>query len=251
MMAPRLVVTLSEGALAGLDDALASRGLAAERVPLLRAGVPASWDPVDVALAQLAHYHAVAVTSPRAATALADRAALRHVGLAATPAWAVGERTAVPLRRAFGDVRVVRAAPGADVGAAETLADAMLSAGVSGAVLFACGDLHRDALPRRLGEAGCRVDEVCCYRSELVDAAEALRLVGGATLLVVGSPSVLEVLARALPADARPLLVALGPTTAAAGHAVGWSPDAVAQLPDADAVAEACATLLAAERILP
>lgn len=249
-MAPRVVITLSDGALAGLDEALLARGLQVERQPLLRAAPPESWEPVDVALAQLAHYVAVAVTSPRAAVALVERMAVRGVSAAATPAWAVGERSAAPLRTAFAQVHVVRAAPGDDAGAAETLAGAMLAAGVRGSVLFPCGDLRRDALPQALAAAGCRVDEACCYRSVLADAAMARTLVQGSALVVVGSPSVAQLLAGALlPAD-RPLLLALGPTTADAAREAGWPADAVADAPLPGAVADACLSLLTVDRIV-
>jgi uroporphyrinogen-III synthase len=120
----------------------------------------------------------------------------------------------------------------------------MLAARVRGAVLFPCGELRRDALPRLLGGAGCRVDEVLCYRTVLPAPELARAAVGRAQLAVVGSPSVAELLAGAVPVGERPLLVAVGPTTGAAAEAAGWIPDATSERPAVDAIAGTCLTLL-------
>lgn len=238
-----VLVTLSDGALAGLEEALAGRGLTVRRVPLLTFAPPPSFEPLDVALAQLDHYAAVAITSPRAAWVLAERMASHGAPASAVPLWTVGERTAAPLRERFTTVRVVGTPVGA--GAAETLAAELLAAGVAGAVLFPCGDLRRDALGRLLTEAGVRVDEVCCYRSVLAEDRGAVEAaLAGADLAIVGSPSVAELLARRTVAGARPALVAIGATTAAAARHAGWPPDHTSDRPTAAAVADACLTIL-------
>lgn len=240
---PRVVVTLSEGALAGLDERLTAAGHEVARVPLISFAPPASFDTLDVALVQARHYAAVAVTSPRAAAVLAERLKAGRHGRLHTPVWAVGERTAAPLREACDVLRVVTPA-GGDLGAAEALAAEMIAARVHGAVLFPCGELRRDALPRLLAGAGCRVDEVLCYRTVLPAPDAAREALGRVHLVVVGSPSVAELLAQAMPDGERPLLVAVGPTTGAAAAAAGWTPDAVSERPSVDAIAGTCLTLL-------
>jgi uroporphyrinogen-III synthase len=118
-------------------------------------------------------------------------------------------------------------------------------------VLFPCGELRRDALPRLLAGAGCRVDEVLCYRTVLPSPEAARAAIGGAHLVLVGSPSVAELLAQAVPAPERPLLVAVGPTTGAAAAAAGWTPDAIGEHPSVDAIADTCLTLLHAGHLTP
>jgi uroporphyrinogen-III synthase len=238
-----VLVTLSEGSLAGLEAELAARDMQVRRVPLLTFAPPPSFQPLDVALAQLGHYRAVAVTSPRAAWVLAERMAAHGAGLSSVPLWTVGERTAAPLRERFREVHVVGAPPGA--GAAETLAAEMLASGHEGPVLFPGGDLRREALGRLLGDAGVRVDEVCCYRTVVADdAATVHAALEGADVAVVGSPSVGEVLARHTVAGSRPALIAIGATTATAARDAGWPPDLTSDRPTAVSIAEACRTIL-------
>jgi uroporphyrinogen-III synthase len=244
---PLVALTLSDGALEGLEERLAAGGHEVRRVPLVSFETPATFEALDTALVQSRHYAAVAVTSPRAAAVLAQRVGNGGHAPLRTPVWAVGERTAAPLRPVCDDVRLV-AVPAGARGAAESLAAEMLAARVHGAVLFPCGELRRDALPTLLAGAGCRVDEVLCYRAVLPGPEAARAALGRAQLIIVGSPSVAELLARALPADERPLLVAVGPTTGAAAEAAGWIPDATSERPTVDAIAGACLTLLHAGR---
>jgi pimeloyl-ACP methyl ester carboxylesterase len=65
------------------------------------------------------------------------------------------------------------------------------------------------------------------------------------TVLVVASPSVVDLLARACPRAPRPELLAVGPTTAASARAAGWSPAAVAAEPTLNALSSAILGLLA------
>jgi uroporphyrinogen-III synthase len=118
----------------------------------------------------------------------------------------------------------------------------MLAAGVR-RVLFPCGDIRRDELPARLRDEGVEVDELVCYRSVLAGETAARHAAGRAGVLIVASPSVADLLARACPAGVRPQLVAVGPTTASAALASGWRPDAVATLPTVDALVACVRTL--------
>ena len=95
-------------------------------------------------------------------------------------------------------------------------------------MLFPCGDLRRDELPARLRDDGIEVVEVTVYRSVLAGEVDARRAAERAQILVVASPSVADLLARACPPGVRPPLVAVGPTTAAAARASGWNPAGVA-----------------------
>ena len=121
----------------------------------------------------------------------------------------------------------------------------MLSAGVRGPVLFPCGDLRRDELPARLRDAGIPVEEVVCYRSVLAGEAAARHAAERAQVLVVASPSVADLLARACPLGVRPALLAVGPTTASAARASGWPPAGVAARPTTEALAAAVRALIA------
>jgi uroporphyrinogen-III synthase len=122
----------------------------------------------------------------------------------------------------------------------------MLEAGVEGPVLFPCGELRRDELPTRLRHEGLEVDEVVCYRSVLADEAAARAAADRAAILVVASPSVADLLARASLVGERPPMLAVGPTTAAAARASGWAPAAVAARPDIEALVAGVRSLVAA-----
>ena len=120
----------------------------------------------------------------------------------------------------------------------------MLEAKVPGPVLFPCGEIRRDELPAELRKQGVEVEEVVCYRSVLADEAEARAAAARGTVLVVASPTVVDLLIRACPRPTRPELLAVGPTTAASARAAGWSPAAVATEPSARALASAIRDLL-------
>jgi uroporphyrinogen-III synthase len=121
----------------------------------------------------------------------------------------------------------------------------MIREAVSGPVLFPCGDVRRDELPKELRQNGIEVHEVVCYRSVLADESQARTAAATGTVLVVASPSVADLLARACPRATRPELLAVGPTTAASARAAGWSPAAVANEPTTRALSSAILDLLA------
>jgi uroporphyrinogen-III synthase len=244
-----VVVTASAGTFPGLLAALQAIPVAVEEHPLMSFAPPLDWRPVDAALERLDRYDAVALTSPRSARAFVDRvvAAGRQMSFESPggPAmWAGGAGTAA----ALGDLSVPLYTPDGrltgSLGAAGGLARAMLDAGVRGPVLFPCGEIRRDELPTRLREDGVEVEEVVCYRSVLAGETEARRAAERGQVLLVASPSVADLLARACPPGARPALLAVGPTTAAAARASGWPPAGVAASPTAEALAAGVRTLL-------
>jgi uroporphyrinogen-III synthase len=229
---------MAPGSLAGLADLLRKDGLQVRETPLLDFGPPPDWGKVDAAILRLPDFHAVAVTSPRAAKAFADRAAaLRVTAPMGLDAWATGEASAAPLHQLFGDVRLPSSLSTMDAGAGSILASAMLAARVGSPVLFLCGDARRDELPAVLTASGITVEEVLCYRSVLAGDDLARKAALGADILLVASPTVAALVARIIPRDERPALVAIGPTTAAAARAAGWAPAGVASRPTVSAVA--------------
>jgi uroporphyrinogen-III synthase len=244
-----VVVTASPGTFPGLLAALQAIPVAVEEHPLMSFAPPLDWRPVDAALDGLGRYDAVAFTSPRSARAFVDRVVASEkqkvLELPGGPTvWAGGAGTAA----ALGDLPVPLHTPEArltgSLGAAGALARAMLDAGIRGPVLFPCGEIRRDELPARLRDDGLEVDEVVCYRSVLAGEVEARRAVQRGQVVVVASPSVADLLARACPSGSRPALLAVGPTTAAAARASGWPPAGVAARPTAEALVAGVRTLL-------
>lgn len=240
-----MVLTLSPGILPGLAALLRARGIAVRRAPLLVLMPPEDWRAMDDAMARIPEYDAVVVTSPRAARAIAARAAARVRRTSGLPPfWATGGRIAGELRRLGVTVRV--AAPSRGEGHAAALARSMIAAGVRSPVLYPCGDRRRDEVSSGLRAAGVDVHEVPAYRSVPASPAAARSACRGADLLVVGSPSVAALIATAV--ERRPPFVALGATTARSAAALGWTPLAVARTPTTPDVAHAVTGLL---RTLP
>jgi uroporphyrinogen-III synthase len=234
-----VVVTASSGTFPGLVEALRALPVAVEEYPLMSFAPPPDWRPVDAALNHWQEFEAIALTSPRAARTFAARVSERGLKPSQSgrpQVWASGSATASPLGELLGPVNLPSERAVGKFGAAGALARAMVSAGVSGRVLFPCGDLRRDELPARLRDDGIEVEEVVCYRSVLAAEHEARAAAERAQVLVVASPSVADLLARACPPGARPALLAVGPTTAAAARASGWPPAAVASRPSTEAL---------------
>jgi uroporphyrinogen-III synthase len=115
----------------------------------------------------------------------------------------------------------------------------MIEAGVSGHVVFACGEPHLDDFPRILRASGVAVDEVTCYRSVLATSDTASEAINGAQVVVVGSPRVAALLAGVRRPEPTVHLLAVGPTTGDAARESGWAPSAVAGEPSTPCVADA------------
>lgn len=246
-----VVLTVSLGAFPGLAEKLRELPVAVEEHPLLTFVPPMDWDPVDRALRDLTHYDALAFTSPRAATAFVGRyrdlgPGLNQEGDTMPAVWSGGPATTAALAPLTAEIHHASEEESSRVGAAAALAATMLESGFSGRVLFPCGEIRRDELPTRLRHQGIEVDEVVCYRAVLAPEAAARAAAERAAILVVASPSVADLLARAAREDARPRMLAVGPTTAAAARASGWPPAAVADRPDVIALLAGVRSLLAA-----
>jgi uroporphyrinogen-III synthase len=242
----KLVITASSGSFSGLADELRRISVQAIERPLISSQPPEDWTRLDEALKHRSRYGSVALTSPRAAAAVADRIRACDISWVghAPRVWAVGAATAEALHGTLGSVQGSFPEPNAEQGAAERLARAMLSAGAAGPVLFPCGENRRDELPAILRGNGLLVDEVICYRMILASLEQARAAVSDATMVLVASPSVLQLLVEACPASARPGLVVIGPTTAAAARAAGWQPAAVPATPSTPALVSAISGLL-------
>lgn len=219
-----LTSTLSGEALPGLAEALARRGWELRSRPLLRFLPPLDWSPVDAALRAASRFGAIALTSPRAAAALRRRAGWLGTELAELPPlWAVGPATAA----AVGWPACVPATPGGG----GALAAAMLEAGVRGPVLHLTTEEHRPEPGATLRARGMTVEELGCYRVEHAKPGVILTAMAGGHPVLIVSHRVLTAAARLLPPPARPPLVALGPRTAEAAMARGWTPLATAVAP--------------------
>ncbi len=206
--------------------------MSVEECPLITFRAPPDWSALDLALERLASYRAVAMTSPRAATALTDRIALR--GLSVWPRqnppslWAGGAATAAALGNVLGPVRVPAEATRGEAGAAAALARPCSRPGLQARCSL------RAVTPI---EASCRIGcarqpsrwmkwsatNRCSRMSRRRGAAGAR-----ATLLVVASPTIAQLLIRSCSPESRPRMIAAGPTTAASAQASGWTPAAVA-----------------------
>jgi uroporphyrinogen III methyltransferase / synthase len=247
-MSDTVVVTASAGSFPGLLAALKKIPVTVEERPLMNFAPPSDWAPLDAALDRLDRYKAVVFTSPRASESFIARLAQRRI----TPpedgtlaAWVSGPQTATPLQGAFVPIHMPTGRDRGVLGAGRALARAMLAEQVTGPVLFPCGEEHRGELLQELGHKGVSVEKIVCYRSVLAEESEARIAASRGSVLVVASPRVAGLLARACPRGARPELLAVGPTTAESARAAGWSPSAVAAEPTARALATAVRTLLA------
>jgi uroporphyrinogen-III synthase len=244
-----VVITASAGTFPGLAAALKEIPVAVEERPLMSFAPPLDWSPLDRALERPKEYGAVVFTSPRAAQTFAER--LGTLGMTWRPGpgmpvvWSAGPATSAALQGALGSVRLPAGRKTGKLGAAKALARGMLEENVSGPVLFPCGESHRDELPAELRNNAIDVEEIVCYRSVLAAVPEARLAASRGTVLVVASPSVAGLLARACPRGPRPELLAVGPTTADSARAAGWPPAAVAPEPSTRALASAIRSLLA------
>ncbi len=243
-MPSRVVLAGAAGAMPGLAAGLTAAGLQVEETPLLSFAPPDSWTPLDRALLRLERYAALAVTSPRGARAVLQRAVALNLSPGQSLPVFAPASSAELLRRLFQNVRVVTTDAHPAPGLALQLASALRRSGVGGPVLFPCAEVHREELVISLRASGRRVEPVVVYRTLLADDDLARAVLARADLIVVTSPRVVELLARLRPADATTVLVVIGPTTERTARMAGWAPDAVAARPTAEAVLGAITQLL-------
>jgi uroporphyrinogen III methyltransferase/synthase len=250
----RVLVTRTPEQASEMLAALREAGAQAILAPMLRIEAPEGWVDVDAALARLASYVLLLVTSVNAVRWLAERAATRGVPLAEFRGRVVcvGPKSAEEVARHGLAAHLVPAQRFDAEGLLETLAQ---GGGVAGQrCLLPRGDLARETLPEGLRAAGAEVDAVTVYRTLPPDAdATALRaqlLAGELDALTFTSPSTVRHFAallddEALAAARHCLVAAIGPLTAEALRVVGLAPDLVPERAEAP---ELVAALVAAFR---
>jgi len=156
----------------------------------------------------------------------------------------VGEKTA-----ALTEQKLRLSTEGSESGNAKALADYLVTKGVleEKPLLFPCGNLA-SASVSILTSANIRLDQVTVYDTEptsnLSDiVANTLREIGMPDCIVLFSPSVarfaIPVLLKCSVALSNVKIVAIGPTTAAAVSAAGFTVSLVASKPSVDALCEA------------
>lgn len=230
-----------------LADALAAAGA---RVVALAAIEIAAPDDGGAALADAARavsgYQWVAFSSANAVERFcAQLRDVRAFGRAHVAA--VGEATADALRRHGVEPDLVPARA-----SAEGLVDAFPLAQVPGAaVLFPAAADARPTLPQGLVAKGWRVDQVAAYRTVARGAPPpgAAAAAAGADAVVFASPSALEAYQSwrsedGAPFPVPPLVVCIGPVTAAAARAAGLVVGAEAARPSPEALVDALAGAL-------
>ena len=204
------------------ERAVAAAGCVPLEVPVLRFEPGRDLERLPARLGRPPALDFVVVTSRRAAEALAG--ALEGLPAGARPRCAaVGEASALPLRRAGVEVEVP--VPEAGGGAGPLASHLLHRLDRGGRVLFVRGNLSLDILPGALRARGVEVEELEAYRtvpatpevSRLLAALAARRVAAA----VIGSPSAVEALRALLPAEAWAHLmelpvVAPGETTAEA-----------------------------------
>ncbi|MFV0308140.1 MAG: uroporphyrinogen-III synthase [Desertimonas sp.] len=231
-------VALTRPSTAGLGDALIANGAEVVHVPLIAIGPPPDGGAeLAGALAQLGRFEWLVVTSPNGVRAVTDHVDLAGVAVRlAAVGPATGRALAIAARRSIdllptdprGEGLVAEFPPG------------------TARVLVAQADRAAPTVVDGLRAAGHEVRAVTAYvTTTRRPTDEELRRLRGVDAVLLASPSAVEGWCRAVePAVAdrvRPLIVAIGPTTAAAAATAGIGPDAVAETPDADGVMAALA----------
>jgi uroporphyrinogen III methyltransferase/synthase len=153
-------VTRAAGQAEEFSARLREAGAVVLEYPVIEIGPPASWEPVDAAIASLSAYDWIVFTSANAARIFWDRAGAAVTGARVC---AVGPATGRAVEAAGRRVDLV---PGEFVG--EGALASLRQAGVAGQrVLLPRATVARDVLPDGLREAGAQVDVVDVYRNVL------------------------------------------------------------------------------------
>jgi uroporphyrinogen-III synthase len=233
----RIVVTRGTGQAAALVEALRERGATVIEVPAVEFAPPADDGPLRAALAAVAGYDWLLLTSANAVRAVAALAPDLPPGLRVASA---GPATTCAVRAALRGAAV--AAEAADPLGAEGLARALSTLDVDGArMLFPVSDRSPAVLAETLRARGARVDVVAAYRTTAPAGTadrvrEALR--SGADAITFASPSAVEAVSEIAEALELPA-IAIGETTADAARAAGFGRVAVARTQTAQGLAQA------------
>lgn len=230
----RVLVTRAAHQAGKLSEGLRAVGIEPVEVPVLEIQPPASFDPLDAAIRNIANYQYLIFTSANAVRVMMERAAACGIVFADTMprVAAVGKATAEASRQAGFTVAVT---PKEYV--AESLIEALAGHVSQRRILLARAAIARDVIPDALRAAGAIVDVVDAYQNIIPAAApEKLRAalaqrVNAATFTSSSSATHLADVARAA-GIAFPFpgvkAVSIGPVTSATLRELGWPPAAEA-----------------------
>jgi uroporphyrinogen-III synthase len=236
----RILVTRARGQSAALLDALRGRGAEVVEVAAVASAPPEDERPLREALAAIGAYDWLLLTSANAARAVAAVAPELPARLRIASA---GPGTTAAACSALRGAAI--AAEAGDPFGAEGVARAMAGFDVAGArMLFPVSDRSPAALAGMLRARGASVDVVVAYRTIVPPGAGARirdAVARGADAVTFASPSAVEAFAESGDAATSLPAFVIGPTTAAAARAAGFTVAGVAASAAAEALAEAVA----------
>ncbi|HUB29899.1 MAG TPA: uroporphyrinogen-III synthase, partial [Terracidiphilus sp.] len=235
----RILVTRGAAQASKLSDGLRALGALPIEVPVIEIAPPASFEPLDDALRNLAHYDWLLVTSANTVRILAERGRLgdtdfpKSVRAQEPQVAAVGTATAETVEELLH--AQVAVTPKEYV--AESLVAELKDRMIGKRVLLARAAVARDVIPDALRAAGATVDVVDAYRNVLpATAPQQLRhaFARGIDAVTFASSSSATHLAEAAQAAALPFpfpyvpAISIGPVTSETLRACGWPPAAEA-----------------------
>jgi uroporphyrinogen-III synthase len=238
----RVLVTRSTEQSAGLAERLRARGAEVVLVPMVRTSAPDDPRPFHDALRSLGGSDWLLLTSANAVHALADAIRPAGAGLPATLRLAsAGPATTEAIRSRLPGRAVTAEATGAH--GSEGLARALALVDVRGArMLFPVSDRSPAVLADILRARGATVEVVVAYRTMTPEGVgERLRaaLAGGLDAVTFASPSAVEAFAAFGQAGCGVPAVVIGPSTASAARAVGFTVAATADAATEEGLAAA------------
>jgi uroporphyrinogen III methyltransferase/synthase len=246
----RVLVTRTVEQSASMREALLDVGAEAVVIPMIRIEPIRGSPEVDAALAGLAEYDLLLLTSANAARHLAARAAERGCDLAGLrgDVVCVGPATAAAALELGLPIHRVPVSRFDAEGMLDEVLRELSPAGKR--FLLPRAERSREVLPDGLREVGARVDTVAVYRTVAADVdwerlGERLAQ-GDFEALTFASPSAVRHFFRGIDAAAREaaercILAAIGPVTADALRAEGIEPDVVPESAEIRALVEALA----------
>lgn len=227
----RILVTRAAHQAGKLSEGLRALGAEPVEVPVLEIQPPARFEALDAALANLASYNWLILTSANTIQALAARSAALGIPLA-QPAGlrvaAIGQATAEAARREGFEIALI---PESYV--AESLVQALVAKSAGQRILLARAAVARDIIPDALRAAGAQVDVVEAYSNVIPETAPAqlqAALAAGIHAATFTSSSSATRLAEAAQAVNIPWpfagvpAISIGPVTSATLRETGWEP---------------------------
>ncbi len=231
----RILVTRGASQASKLCDGLRDLGALPVEVPVLEIIPPATWEPLDGALQNLAQYDWLLLTSSNAVHFLTERASVNGISIqkfAPQNVAAIGAATAQSARDAGFNVSLV---PESYV--AEGLVSELKDKIAGKRILLARAAIARDIIPDEMREAGAIIDVVDAYQNVVPEnAPHQLRhaYARGLDAATFTSSSSVTHLAQAAEAGGVPFplkgvrAISIGPITSQTLRAFNWEPAAAA-----------------------